>query len=136
MSSNANFSKERIIGILRNGNVNVQGLCDDFPNFAHYFKFYDFKMAELEYQAQVFCGLTDRLYEEYSHERKAVANVISKHRMGSIGFRHLDSGKSGHKLLEEMPLFQYCKYIPDYQPERINKLFCGEMGDLEGEIGK
>lgn len=125
MSSNANFSKERIIGMIRDGTVSVKDICEDFPNFAHYFKFYDFKISELEYQAKVFCDLTDRIYEEYSHERKTVANIIKKHRLAGLGFKHLDSGKPGGKLLEEMPLSQYCKYIPDYQPERLSELFYG-----------
>ena len=123
MSSNANFSKERIIGMIRDRTVSVQDICEDFPNFAHYFKFYDFKIAELEYQVKVFCDLTDRIYEEYSHERKTVANIIKKHRLAGLGFKHLDNGKSGCELLKEMPLSQYCKYIPDYQPERLSELF-------------
>lgn len=123
MSSNANFSKERIIGMIRDRTVSVQDICEDFPNFAHYFKFYDFKIAELEYQVKVFCDLTDRIYEEYSHERKTVANIIKKHRLAGLGFKHLDNGKSCCELLKEMPLSQYCKYIPDYQPERLSELF-------------
>lgn len=123
MSSNANFSKERIIGMIRDRTVSVQDICDDFPNFAHYFKFYDFKIAELEYQVKVFCDLTDRIYEEYSHERKIVANIIKKHRLAGLGFKHLDNGKSGCELLKEMTLSQYCKYIPDYQPERLSEMF-------------
>lgn len=123
MSSNANFSKERIIGMIRDRTVSVQDICEDFPNFAHYFKFYDFKIAELEYQVKVFCDLTDRIYEEYSHERKTVANIIKKHRLAGLGFKHLDNGKSGCELLKEMTLSQYCKYIPDYQPERLSELF-------------
>lgn len=126
MSSNANFSKERIISMIRDGSVSVQDICEDFPNFAHYFKFYDFKISELEYQAKVFCDLTDKIYEEYSHERKAVANIIKKHRLSAFGFKHLDSGKTAHELLLEMPLTQYCKYIPDYQTERLSVLFYGE----------
>lgn len=125
MSFNSNFSKERIVGMIRDGVVSIPSICDDFPNYAHYFKFYDFKISELEYQAKVFCDLTDRIYEEYSHERKAVANIIKKHRLAGLGFKHLDSGKSGCELLEEMPLSQYCKYIPDYKPERLSSLFYG-----------
>lgn len=123
MSSNANFSKERIIGMIRDGSVSVQDICDDFPNFAHYFKFYDFKISELEYQAKVFCDLTDRIYEEYSHERKSVANIIKKHRLTPIGFMHLDSGETGREILNNLPLNKYCKYIPDYQPEKLSTVF-------------
>lgn len=124
MSSNSNFSKERIIGLLRNGSTNVYDISKEFPNFAHYFKYYDFKMTELNHQAKVFCDLTDRVYEEYSHERKAVANIIKNHRLSAIGFMHLDSGKSGVDILESLPLQKYCRYIPDYQPERLADLFC------------
>lgn len=123
MSSNANFSKERIVGMIRDGIVSIQDICDNFPNFAHHFKFYDFKISELEYQTKVFCDLTDRIYEEYSHERKAVANIIKKHRLAGLGFKHLDSGKSGNELLSEMSISQYCRLIPDYQPERLSTLF-------------
>lgn len=123
MSSNTNFSKERIISIIRDGSVSVQDICEDFPNFAHYFKFYDFKISELEYQAKVFCDLTDRIFEEYSRERKAVANIIKKHRLAPIGFMHLDSEKSSVEILDSLPLQKYCRYIPDYQPEKLSELF-------------
>ena len=123
MSSNTNFSKERIISIIRDGSVSVQDICEDFPNFAHYFKFYDFKISELKYQAKVFCDLTDRIFEEYSRERKAVANIIKKHRLAPIGFMHLDSEKSSVEILDSLPLQKYCRYIPDYQPEKLSELF-------------
>lgn len=123
MSSNTNFSKERIVSMIRDGSVSVQDICEDFPNFAHYFKFYDFKISELEYQAKVFCDLTDRIFEEYSHERKAVANIIKKHRLAPIGFMHLDSGETGREILNNLPLNKYCKYIPDYQPEKLSTVF-------------
>ena len=52
-----------------------------------------------------------------------MANIIKKHRLGAIGFMHLDSGKSGVDILESLPLQKYCRYIPDYQPERLAELF-------------
>lgn len=123
MSSNSNFSKERIIGLLRSGSVNVYDISEDFPNFSHYFKYYDFKIDELKHQAQIFCDFTDRVYEEYSHERKAVANIIKNHRLAAIGFMHLDSGKTSNEILESLPLQKYCRYIADYQPEKLSDLF-------------
>ena len=123
MSSNSNFSKERIVGLLRNGSVNVYDISEDFPNYSHYFKYYDFKIDELKHQAKVFCDLTDRVYEEYSNERKAVANIIKNHKLAAIGFMHLDSGKTSNEILESLPLQKYCRYIPDYQPEKLSYLF-------------
>lgn len=128
LSSNANFSKERIVGLIRNKEMSVADICEEFPNFAHYFKYYDFKVSELEYQANVFCDLTKRIYEEYSRDRKVVALIIKSHRFAPLGFMSLDSGKSGKEILSEMQIGRYCKYIPDYQPERFSKLFYGGKG--------
>ena len=123
MSSNQNFSKERLVGLIREEAINIQDMSRDFPNYSHYFKYYDFKVAELNYQVKIFCDLTDRIYEEYSRERKAVANVIKSHRLAPIGFMHLDSEKSGSEILDSLPLKKFCKYIPDYRPEKLADLF-------------
>lgn len=127
LSSNGNFSKERIVGLLRNKTISVKDICEEFPNFSHYFKYYDFKVSELEYQANVFCDLTKRIYEEYSHDRKAVALLIKNHKLAPLGFMCLDSGKSGKEILSEMQIRKYCKYILDYEPERFSKLFYREI---------
>ena len=131
LSSNSNFSKERVIEILRLGTANANDLCNDFPVFAPYFKYYDFKMEELKHDANAFCDFTKRLYEEYSHERKAVANIIKKHRLSSIGFKSLDSGRSGGEILNDMELNKYCKFIPDYKPEDFTSLL--NAGGAENE---
>lgn len=131
LSSNANFSKERIVGLLRDKTMSISDICEEFPNFAHCFKYYDFKVSELEYQANAFCDLTKRIYEEYSHDRKSVALIIKNHRLSSLGFMCLDIGKSGKEILSEMQIGRYCKYIPDYKPERLSKLFYGDNGENE-----
>ncbi len=135
MTSSSNFSKERIIDMIRNKVINIRDLCNDFPDLAHYFKYYDFKVSEFEYQAKVFCDLTRRIYEEYSHDRKAVAMVIRKHRLAAIGFMCLDSGKGGGEILSEMPIVRYCKYIPDYEPEILSELFYRENREGEEKSG-
>lgn len=125
LSSNSNFSKERIVGMIRNKIISIADICKDFPDFAHYFKYYDFKISELEYQVKVFVDMTKRIYEEYSHDRKAVALVIKSHRFSAIGFMALDNRKTGEEILKEMTIKRYCKLIPDYQPEKFSELFYG-----------
>lgn len=132
MASTSNFSKERIVGLLRNKEMNVADISREFPDFAHYFKYYDFKVAELMYQAKAFCDLTKRIYEEYGQDRKAVAMVIKSHRLSALGFLCLNSEKGGDEILNEMPLSKYCKYIPDYQPERLSRLFYGRNDESGG----
>lgn len=125
LSSNSNFSKERIVGMIRNKIISIADICKDFPDFANYFKYYDFKISELEYQVKVFVDMTKRIYEEYSHDRKSVALVIKSHRFSAIGFMALDNRKTGEEILKEMTIKRYCKLIPDYQPEKFSELFYG-----------
>lgn len=134
LSSNTNFSKERIVGLIRNKTMSVADICEEFPNLAHYFKYYDFKVSELEYQANVFCDLTKRIYEEYSHDRKAVSMIIKNHKLAAIGFMCLDSGKSGKEILSDMPIAKYCKYIPNYKLEKLSELFYGAKNKSKLEI--
>lgn len=138
LSSGFSFSKERIIRMILNGSINIQDLSADHPDFAHYFKYYDFKIAELNYQAKVLCDLTDQFYEKTGHNRKAVANIVKNHRLAPIGFMHLSSGKSSDEILRGLELKQYCRYIPDYQPERISQVFYGggDRSDWEKNEGK
>lgn len=131
LASNSNFSKERIVDMLRNKAVNIADICKDFPDFAHYFKYYDFKVTELEYQANVFCDLTRRIYEEYGHDKKEVALVIKEHRLAPLGFLCLKSDKSGKEILSELPTNKYCKYITDYRAERLSELFYRGKSDTE-----
>lgn len=119
IAGNNNFSKQRIIKIIRNKVASVDELCKNFPNFAHYFKYYDFKIEELRQEANAFCELVKRLYEEYGCERKILANIIKNHRLSSIGFTSLDTGKRGEEILECMELNRYCKLIPDYKPDNF-----------------
>lgn len=123
LSSNQSFPKRRIIDMLRRHDLNVYDICKSFPDYAHYFKYYDFKMTELDHQVDVFCKLTDRIYEEYSHDRKLVANKIKNHRLAPLAFVYLDTGYSAKECLDRMPLWQYCKWIPDYRPEKLSEAF-------------
>jgi len=126
-------SKEYLVGLLREGMVDVDDLCQSFPSMAHYFKYYDYRVAELAYQADVFADLTRRIYRESGNDRKTVAVRIQQHRLTPIGFLALKSEQRGREILARQTIRAYCKYIPDYNPERFGSLFYGEcVGDNRG----
>ena len=80
--------------------------------------------------AQKIGTLAQKLYEEYSHDRKAVALVLTKHRLGTIGFLCIDKNKSGKEVLLEMPLEKLIKYIPDYIEEDLSSIFLSAVHQL------
>ena len=58
-----------------------------------------------------------------NHDRKAVACVISKHRLSMVGFACITTEQKGRDFLLGMPFEKFCKLLPDYQPEDISLLF-------------
>ena len=110
--------------------IDIKGDDFDFSNLR--VKYYDYKVAELAYQADVFADLSKRIYRESGCDRKAVALRIQKQRLAPIGFLALNSEERGREILARQPIRAYCKYIPDYKPERLGAVF---YGTYDGEIG-
>ncbi|AXF52514.1 MAG: putative RNA ligase A [Caudoviricetes sp.] len=127
LSSNSSFSKKRIVQLIRHEGteiLSIPEMCNNFPDLAHYFKYYDFKISEFEYKAKVFIDFTRKFYEEHSRDRKLVAEMIKKHNFAPLGFASLDQpNKSSKEILEELELNKYIKYIPDYIPETLISIF-------------
>lgn len=93
------------------------------PSLVPVIRYYEYRLAELLYQADIMGEFTLKLYEEYSRDRAAVARIISKHSLGFIGFLCLDRGVTGRQALLSVPLEKWMARIPEY---------CGD--DLLGEL--
>ncbi len=116
---NGNFTKERVVRLLRDEEINVDDFCREYPEYAVYIRYYQFKLAELEFEVTAFVRMVLNMYEEYSRERKALALVIKDHRYQSFGFMAIDTHKSAHEMIKELDLGKLLKLIPDYVPEKI-----------------
>ena len=101
-------------------------ICQANPELIPVFKFYDYHLARLQHLADRLGILAKQLYEEYSHDRSAVAKVIQKHPLARIGFLCIDSEEKGSVLLMQMPVERICKMIPEYQEEDLSELFLME----------
>ena len=119
LSANATFSKEKIVDVLRRGETTVDALAEDFPLYAVYFKYYAYRMAELEFDVTRFVGMARNLYEEYSFDRKAVALAIRNRRLAQFGFAALGNEKTAKELLDGLSIGKYCKLIPDYERNEL-----------------
>ena len=120
------IGKKECIDMLLNDRAKIDTICQKSPLVEPAVKYYDYKLAELICMAQKIGTLAQKLYEEYSHDRKAVALVLTKHRLGTIGFLCIDKNKSGKEVLLEMPLEKLIKYIPDYIEEDLTSIFLSE----------
>lgn len=117
------MTRERVISLLREEGMSVQELCDRNPSAAAAVKYYDYRMTELDLLADEIGKMAETLYEEYQHDRKLTAKVLTKHPLGRIGFWCIDHGKPGHMFLRGLPAASYCRLIPEYAPKSASQLF-------------
>lgn len=119
------ISKRDCVDLLLHDAEKIKKLTSASPSLIPYFKYYDFKLAELSLSANKLAIITRSLYEEYSADRAAVAKIILKHPLSAIGFLAIDRDKtlSGAKILLSLPLDKLIKLIPSYEPDDLYSLF-------------
>ena len=104
------LSPENCFDMLLNSGYTAQELCDIRPNDAAVLKYYDWQIEEVLCLADRIAEMARALYEEYSHDRKAVAMDIRNHPLANIGFRALESPARGRDLIQDR-LMNYLKKI-------------------------
>lgn len=118
------IGKKECISMLLSDRTRLDVIFERSPNIIPAVKYYDYKLAELLLDAERFGNLAIKLFEEYSHDRKAVASIIAKHRLSSIGFKCIDTGKTPKEVIQAMPIESLIKYIPDYEyNDDVSNLF-------------
>ena len=123
LKHNDGISKKDCVETILYIQKDVERICQSNPSLIHIFKYYDYQLAELRFQANKIACLSRSLFEEYSNDRGAVAKIISKHKLSYIGFKALENILSGEEILNSLPLEKLIKYIPEYVEEDLNDLF-------------
>jgi hypothetical protein len=123
LKHNDGISKKDAITTLLYIKSDVEKICKSNPLLVHIFKYYDYKLSELDHQANQMAALSRSLYNEYSNDRAAVAKIIKPHKLAFIGFKALETNLTGEEILNGAPIEKLIKLIPDYVPEDLNTLF-------------
>ena len=107
------ITKKTILTLIKESDsVVLDKFIEDYPIYEVYVNYYKFKISELKLDISNIQRLALSLYEEYSHDRKAVAKDISKYKLAPFGFKALD-GKM--ITLDELTIPQLEKYIDEYE---------------------
>ena len=108
------LSPENCFDLLLNSGYTAQELCEIRPNDAAVLKYYDWQIEEVYCLADRIAEMARALYEEYSHDRKAVAMDIKSHPLAYVGFRALDSRERGRELMQEKLMTFLKKIVRPY----------------------
>lgn len=114
------ISTNRVFTVKRMSELFCQGedfhkLAIDFPADAHIIKFYDWQFAELKHKTENMMYYSRRLYEEYDHDRKAVALAIKDSPYAWAGFKALGNKKDASDLVALLTPVNIEKLISEYQ---------------------
>ena len=118
--------KRRSIQMILKEPEKVRIICENSRVLIPQFKFYDYQLARIFHLADAMAQLARRLYDEYSGERKAVAQIIGGHPLAFVGFaciREEYRDVKGGDYLRAQPLEYLCRLIPDYEEEDLCALF-------------
>ena len=114
MVNNHNYSKDKMIELIRSG-ANIEELILNFPDCAHIIRYYQWQIEELRYNATKMIYKARSLYNEFSFERKAVANEIKGDRYSALGFMALGNERSVDEILSSLTDAQFNRYINTYE---------------------
>ena len=112
--TNKVFTTKRMTELYLQG-VDLTKLATDFPNEAHIIKYYDWQFAELMHNIKEMAAYARVLYEEYDHDRRAVATEIKGSPYAWAGFEAIDSDSTPEELMKKLSAARIEKLIKEYK---------------------
>lgn len=111
--TNKVFTVKRMTELYQQG-ADLVKLAKDFPNEARIIKYYDWQFEEVRHNINEMAGYARALYEEYDHDRRAVASEIKDSPYAWAGFAAIGNDKSVEKLMQELSHSKLEKLITEY----------------------
>ena len=111
--TNKVFTVKRMTELYQQG-ADLVKLAKDFPGEAHIIKYYDWQFEEVRHNINEMAGYARALYEEYDHDRRAVASVIKDSPYAWAGFAAIGNDKSVEELMQVLSHSKLEKLIREY----------------------
>lgn len=112
-ATNKIFTVKRMAELFLQG-TDFNKLAKEFPNEARIIKYYDWQFEEVFHNARKMADYARALYEEYDHDRRAVASEIKDSPYAWAGFVAIDSDKSPDDLITMLSVSKLEKLITEY----------------------
>ena len=113
------MSKEDSIELILN-NADINEFINAFPSMKAQMYFYMWQIEELRISISEAINYVRILYEEFSHDRKAVALEIKNHKYKSMMFKALDNlDMTSEEIIQSYRLGSICNYINEYERKPI-----------------
>lgn len=117
------ITRQECVQLLMTGSSDLDVICQANPNLVPAVKFYAYHLERLYHLADRLGRMARSLYEEYSHDRAAVARVIGRHPLSYVGFQCIGNTQPGREIFKRLTLDRICRWIPEYEEEDLNWIF-------------
>ena len=111
--TNKVLTAKRITELFYQG-IDLHELSERMPRESRILKYYDWQVAEVLHSIEDMMNYARALYEEYDHDRKAVANAIGNSPYGWAGFKAIGNEKTVEDMVKIMTPARMEKYIKEY----------------------
>ena len=99
VKANGSFTAKGMLELYLQGEDLAQ-IAKDFPDDAYIIKYYDWQFEEIKHKIRIMSLFARSLYEEYGHDRKAVARMISDSPYAWAGFISLGNDKTADDIFQ------------------------------------
>ena len=90
-------------------------LAREFPRDARIIKYYDWQLEEVRHGVEEMAQYARALYEEYGHDRRAVASMIQSSPYAWAGFAAIGNDKNADELLRSLSVGKIQRCIMEYK---------------------
>ena len=113
---NAGFTAKRMSELYA-ASIDFDELVKEFPGYTREIRFYQWQIAEFEFNVEQMIDYARSLYEEYDHDRKAVALAVKKSKYSYFGFKAIDNELTAEEMISALRPSQIEGYLKDYEYE-------------------
>ena len=114
IATNKFFTVKRITELFFQG-TDLNELSKKFRHEERVLKFYDWQISEMKFKVENMMIYARYLYEEYDHDRKAVAKTIGDDPYAWAGFKAIGNEKSLEDMLKMLTPAKMERYISEYE---------------------
>lgn len=120
--SGSDVSRKLLITLIHDKRIDIESMCEEFPDIAHIMRYYSFKYDELIYQMNLFINKSREIYKRLNKDRKAFSSRIPNCKFTNIAYMAIDNDYDLFTILERTRkgcIGTIVSMIPKYESEKF-----------------
>ena len=109
------FTKKRLLPMVRSNDGSLEKLIKTVPDAEVYVRYYQWQYAELKRDIGIAIAKARAMYEEYEHDRKAIAEYLKQEPLQAFCYKSLGNNLTTVQIMESMADSMVSRLIEEYK---------------------